>query len=171
MQEYVREHNIKDTPRRLLISSYFGEKIGLSTPLLQWYLKKGLVVTRIYTAVEYIPNAAFQGFSTRVTQAHLEGDRDKEKALIAEMNKLIGNSSYGRTITNKEKHHDILYVNDRQVGEYIMDNHSLQYFTKKSIIYVLTLLFSWHCKYFRCSPCDGVLHIFVIENCIDGIKN
>ena len=113
----------KDTPRRLLIGSYFGEKIGLSTPLLQWYLNKGLVETRIYTVVEYIPNAAFQDFATQVAQAHPEGDRDKEKALIAEMNKLIGNSSYGRTITNKEKHHDILYANDRQVGEYIMDNH------------------------------------------------
>ena len=123
MQEYAREHNIKETPCRLLIGSYFGEKTGLSTPLLQWYLKKGLAVTRIYTLVEYIPNAAFQGFSTQVTQACLEGDRDKEKALIVEMNKLIGNSSYGRTITNKEKHHDILYVNDRQVGEYIIDNH------------------------------------------------
>ena len=39
------------------------------------------------------------------------------------MNKLIGNSSYGRTITNKEKDHDIHYVNDRQIGEYIMDKH------------------------------------------------
>ena len=125
MQEYAREQNIKDTPRRLLIGPYFGEKTGLSTPLLHWYLKKGLVVTRIYTVVEYIPNAVFQGFSTQVAQAqaHLEGDRDKEKALIAEMNKLIGNSSYGSTITNKEKHHDILYANDRQVGEYIMNNH------------------------------------------------
>ena len=65
-------------------------------------------MTRIYTVVEYIPNAAFQDFSTQVAQVRLEGDRDKEKALIVEMNKLIGNSSYGRTITNKEKHHDIL---------------------------------------------------------------
>ena len=77
MQEYAKEHNIKDTPRRLLIGSYFGEKIGLSTLLRQWYLKKGLVVTSIYTVVEYIPNAAFQGFSTQVAQARLEGDRDK----------------------------------------------------------------------------------------------
>ena len=123
MQEYAREHNIKDTPHGLLIGSYFGEKIGLSTPLLQWYLKKGFVVTRIYTVVEYIPNAAFQGFSTHVAQACLQGDKDKEKALIAEMNKLIGNSLYGRTVTNKEKHHDIFYVNDCQVGECIMDNH------------------------------------------------
>ena len=106
MQEYAKEHDIKDTPHRLLIVSYFGEKIGLSTPLLQWYLNKGLVVTRIYTVVEYIPNAAFQDFATQVAQARLEGDRDKEeKALIAEMNKLIGNSSFGCTIMNKEKHH------------------------------------------------------------------
>ena len=123
MQEYAKEHNIKDTPRRLLIGSYFGEKVGLSTPLLQWYLNKGLVVMRIYTVVEYIPNTAFQGFSSQVAQARLEGHRDKEKAFIVEMNKLIGNSLYGCTITNKEKHHDILYVNDSQVGEYIIYNH------------------------------------------------
>ena len=123
MQEYAREHNIKDTPRGLFIGSYFGEKIGLSTPLLQWYVKKGLVVTCIYTVVECIPNAAFQCFLTQVAQARLEGNRDKEKALIAEMNKLTGNSSYGCTIMNKEKHHDILCVNDCQVGEYIIDNH------------------------------------------------
>ena len=123
MQEYAKERNIKDSPRRLLIGSYFGEKIGLSTPLLQWYLNKGLVVMCIHTVFEYNANAAFQGFSTQVTQAHLEGDRDKEKALIAEMNKPIETSSYGHTTTNKEKHRDILYGNDSQVGECIMNNH------------------------------------------------
>ena len=35
MQEYAREHSIKDLPRRLLIGSYLGKKIGLSTPLLK----------------------------------------------------------------------------------------------------------------------------------------
>ena len=123
MQEYAKEHNIKNTPHRLLIGSYFGKKIGLSTPLLQWYVKKGLVVTCIYTVDGHINNAAFQGFSTQVAQACLEGDRDKDKPLISEMNKPIGNSSYGRTIMNTEKHHDILYANDHQVEEYIMDNH------------------------------------------------
>ena len=45
---------------------------------------------------------------TQIAQCCLQGDRDKDKALIAEMSKLIGNSSYGRTITNKENHHDIV---------------------------------------------------------------
>ena len=123
MQEYAKEHSIKDVPRRLLIGSYFGEKIGLSTPLLKWYLEHGLLITRIYTIVEYIPNAAFSGFMTQIAQCRLEGDRDKDKALIAEMSKLIGNSSYGRMITNKEKHHDIVYVDESEIGTEIIDNH------------------------------------------------
>ena len=57
MQEYAKEHKIKDIPILLLIGSYFGKKIGLSTPLLKWYLNHGLVITHIYTIVEYIPNA------------------------------------------------------------------------------------------------------------------
>ena len=123
MQEYAKEHNIKDIPRRLLIGSYFGKKTGLSTPLLKWYLNHGLVITHIYTVVEYIPNAAFNSFMTQVAQARLDGDRDNDKALIAETMKLIGNSSYGKLITNKEKHHNIVYVNESEIGIEIMDEH------------------------------------------------
>ena len=32
MQECTKEHHIKDIPRRLLIGSYFGKKIGLKPP-------------------------------------------------------------------------------------------------------------------------------------------
>ena len=67
------------------------------------------MITCIYTIVEYIPNAAFTSFMIQIAQCRLEGDHDKEKALIAEMSKLIGNSSYGQMITDKEKHHDIVY--------------------------------------------------------------
>ena len=76
MQEYAKQHNIKDIPPRLLIGSYFGKKIGLATPLLKWYLEHGLVITRIYTVVEYIPIAAFKHFAEQVAQARLDGDCD-----------------------------------------------------------------------------------------------
>ena len=123
IQEYTKEHSITDVPCRLLIGSYFGKKIGLSTSLLKWYLNHGLVITQIYTIVEYIPNAAFNSFMTQVAQARLDGDRDKDKALIAETMKLIGSSSYGKLITNKEKHHDIVYVNESKIGLEIIDEH------------------------------------------------
>ena len=37
--------------------------------------------------------------------------------------KLIGNSSYGKLITNKEKHHDIICVDESEIGAEIMDKH------------------------------------------------
>ena len=110
MQEYAKKHNIKDVPQCLLIGSYFGKKIGLLTPLLKWYLEHGLVITHIYTVIEYIPNAAFNSFMMEVAQARLDGDHDKDKALIAETMKLMGNSSCGKLIMNTEKHHDIVYI-------------------------------------------------------------
>ena len=59
------------------------------------YLEHGLVITHIYTVIEYIPNAAFNSFMKQVAQAHLDGDHDKDKALATKTMKLIGNSSYG----------------------------------------------------------------------------
>ena len=60
---------------------------------------------------------------TQIAQCHLEGDHDKDKALIAEMSKPIGNSSYGRMITNKEKHLDIVCVDESEISMEIIDNH------------------------------------------------
>ena len=69
--------------------------------------------------------AAFNSFMTQVAQARLDGDRDKDKALIAETMKLLGNSSYSKLITNKENHHDIVYVDESEIGAEIMDEHTL----------------------------------------------
>ena len=44
MRQYAEEHDIMSTPRRMLVGSYRGEKILLTTPLLRWYLAHGLVV-------------------------------------------------------------------------------------------------------------------------------
>ena len=38
MREFAEAHNLMSQPRRSLIGSYFGTKILLTTPLLQWYL-------------------------------------------------------------------------------------------------------------------------------------
>ena len=53
----------------------------------------------------------------QVAQACLDGDRDKDKVLIAETMKLIGNFSYSKLITNKEKHHDTVYVNESEMEQ------------------------------------------------------
>ena len=79
-----------------------GEKILLATPLLKWYLEHGLEVTHVYQVIEYTPKPCFKPFDDAVSNAHRAGDADHSKAIIADTIKLVGNSSYGKTITNKE---------------------------------------------------------------------
>ena len=109
MRQYAEEHDIMSAPRCMLVGSYRGEKILLTTPLLQWYLAHGLVVDRVYQIVEYSPKPCFQQFGDSVSAARRAGDADPDKAIIADTMKLLGNSAYGKTVTNVDRHRDIKY--------------------------------------------------------------
>ena len=56
MRQYAKDNDIMSTPRRMLVGSYYGEKMLLTTPLLQWYLAPGLVVDHVYQIIEFQPN-------------------------------------------------------------------------------------------------------------------
>ncbi|XP_078601001.1 uncharacterized protein LOC144876010 [Branchiostoma floridae x Branchiostoma japonicum] len=112
MKKYAVEHRIMSKPRRSLIGSMFGQKILLASPLLNWYLDHGLKVTRIYQVMEYRPKPSFKAFGDAVSDARRKGDEDKAKKIIADTMKLIGNSGYGKTVTNKEKQTDVEYCQD-----------------------------------------------------------
>ena len=68
-------------------------------------------------------NAAFNSFMTQLAKTRLNGDRDKDKALIAKTMKLIGNFSYGRLITKKDKHRNIVYVNESEISTEVIEKH------------------------------------------------
>ena len=109
MRNYAEEHEIMSTPRCMLVGSYRGEMILLTTPLLQWYLAHGLVVDRVYQIVEYSPKPCFRDFGESVSTARRAGDADPDKAIIADTMKLLDNSAYGKTVTNVDRHRDIKY--------------------------------------------------------------
>ena len=89
MKTFAEENNIMPQPRRSLIGSFFGTKILLATPLVQWYLEHGLVITRIYQVIEYTPMACFKPFGEAVSNARRAGDADPNKAIIADTMKLV----------------------------------------------------------------------------------
>jgi hypothetical protein len=95
--------------QRKLISSFKGTKILLYTPLLKWYMEKGLIVTKVYSGIKAVPNALFKGFCNKVSDARRDGDKDQNKEIIAECMKLVGNSAFGRTGMNKNKHSSTCY--------------------------------------------------------------
>ncbi|KXJ16371.1 hypothetical protein AC249_AIPGENE6507 [Exaiptasia diaphana] len=119
MKEFAEEEDIMPRPRRSLIGSYFGKKILLATPLLKWYLEQGLVVTRIYQVVEYTPKACFKPFGEAVSDARRAGDADPNKAIIPDTMKLVGNSSYGKTITDQERHREIKFCSDTKASRLV----------------------------------------------------
>ena len=121
MRQYAEEHDIMSTPRRMLVGSYHGEKILLATPLLRWYLAHGLIVDRVYQVVEYEPNPCFQRFGESVSAARRNGDSDPEKAIIADTMKLLGNSGYGKTVTNVDRHRNVTY--STEVGTSLLINN------------------------------------------------
>ena len=112
MRQYAEEHDIMSTPRRMLVGSYRGEKILLATPLLRWYLAHGLVVDHVYQFIEYEAKPCFQQFGDSVSAARRIGDADPEKPIIADTMKLLGNSAYGKTVTNVDRHRDIKYCTE-----------------------------------------------------------
>jgi hypothetical protein len=94
-----------------LIQSYFGEKIMIYTPLLKWYLKHGLVVTKVHSVIYAKKNKPFNDFAESVSNARRKGD-DAKYSMIAEMMKLVGNSAFGRSCMNKNKQTKTLYEDD-----------------------------------------------------------
>ena len=148
MRRYAEEHNIMATPRRMLVGSYRGDKILLATPLLRWYMDHGLEVTHVYQVVEYDPVPCFRRFGDAVSTARREGDVHSHKAIIADTMKLLGNSGYGKTITNVDRHRDVNYctekaaslmVNDRRFRQLdvVVDNAYEIEMNKKTVTYTL----------------------------------
>jgi G:T-mismatch repair DNA endonuclease (very short patch repair protein) len=110
MRAYAEISGDLARPQRMLIGSLFGEKVLLLSTLARWYLDHGMVITKIYQLVDYTPRCAFERFGESVSNARRLGDEDPDKELLASTSKLVGNSAYGKTITNKEKHRNVKYA-------------------------------------------------------------
>ena len=119
MRQYAEENDIMSTPRRMLVGSYRGEKILLTTPLLRWYIAHGLIVDHVYQVVEYERKPCFRNFGESVSTARRNGDVDPDKAIIADTMKLLGNSAYGKTVTNVDRHRNVKYCTEVGTSSHI----------------------------------------------------
>ena len=110
MQAHIWEYQLSDRPLRLLVGGMKARQILQTTPLLQWYLKHGLVVTKLYQVVEFQQQRCFREFVKEVSDARRHGDDDPDTGIIADTMKVIGNPVYGSLIVDKTKHSDVKYV-------------------------------------------------------------
>ena len=105
-----------------------ARQILLATPLLQWYLKHGLKVTKIYQTIEYQKHACFGEFVRNVSDARRLGDADPAKAIIADTRKLEGNWAFQDTIYVQGEGHAMLEANLPQFRKLTQLSENEDYF-------------------------------------------
>ena len=115
MHDYLRNSGRKRSPEQLkLLGVLSAKKILLYAPLLGWYLNRGLKLTAVYRTIDYDPREIFSWFVTEVANNRRKGDQDKDKALLAEVFKLLGNSAYGKFIEAVERQDKTVYTSDEE---------------------------------------------------------
>ena len=95
MRAHIEQHGLSKKPRQLLVGGLRARKMLISTPLLRYYLKLGLRVTRVHQCVEYGRMKCFQKFVEFVTKrrraaADAERNGDDSKKVLGDIAKLIG---------------------------------------------------------------------------------
>ena len=114
MYKYVEEQHLSLKPRKQLVAGLKARQILLATPLLQWYLSKGLKVTRVYQAIEWNSQPCLQKFFESVAQDRRQASGDPTKEAHAAKQKLTANSAYGATLLNKLNYTHIHYMGENE---------------------------------------------------------
>ena len=69
MKEFAERHKLLSKARKMLISSFKLDRGPIITPLLLFYLEKGLVLTDVFWFLQYTPRKCFQSFAQNVVDA------------------------------------------------------------------------------------------------------
>lgn len=92
MEQFLNKSDSNFSSSRLLISGMEGKDMLLSTDLLRWYLEQGLIITAISEVIEFRRAKPFTNFAKTVTGARKAGALDPSKKILADTEKVTGNS-------------------------------------------------------------------------------
>jgi len=152
MLDYLTRTGRKRTTGKKLLGALEANKILLYTPLQRWYIEHSLQLQAVYTTIEYQPGIILAWFVDEVTDARRMGDTDKEKAIFAEVFKLLGNSSYGKMIEAVERHTNVSYTKDEKTVDRALRSVWFEDLAKIADVYEITsrydtqALSSWDCR-------------------------
>lgn len=114
MKHYLEKVAHKQVERVKLIEAPNADKMLLYTPLIKWYLAQGLCLEAIYSSIQYQQNKIFEWFVDQVTEARRTGV--KKKSSLADANKLIDNSAYGKLIGTLKKLADVICTKEKLIN-------------------------------------------------------
>ena len=116
MKDYLAKSKRAAMPdQKKLLGVLKAKKVLLYAPLLKWYHEHGLEITAVHRTIDYYPQKTFSWFIQEVANMRRKGDVEAEKALLAEVFKLLGNSAYGKFIEAVERQTKVMYTKDEDV--------------------------------------------------------
>ena len=116
MKDYLAKSGRVATPdQKKLLGVLKAQKVLLYAPLLKWYHEHGLEITAVHRTIDYVPKKIFDWFVQEVANMRRKGDVEAEKALLAEVYKLLGNIAFGKLIEAVERQTKVLYTKDEDV--------------------------------------------------------
>ena len=119
----MKDNNMNARNRKTLVAGMRAEKILLATPLLKFYLDLGLVVSDVYTVIEFESRKCFEKIINGVADDRRKADKGLIPPIQGNTSKLVGNSAYGSMLLDPTKHRNIRYAfNSHDVSKQV--NHS-----------------------------------------------
>ena len=88
-------------------------KVLLTTPYIQCLITVGFKITKVYQVWEFRAKKCLKPFVDKVVLERRKGDMPGGDPLQANMFKLVGNSFYGGSVMNKDKHSNISYSDNK----------------------------------------------------------
>ena len=92
MKQFAEDNNLLPRPSKVLLCSFHVQRQLVATPLLKFYLEKGVQMPKIYQLIQYKPMPAFVEFGQMVMADRRRGDLQPSTKIIADSSKLIGKS-------------------------------------------------------------------------------
>ena len=121
--DFGHEHKLLKQPRSTLICSFCLQWRPVISPILQFYLEKGLVLNQVYWFIQYTPEKCFESFVSSVVEAQREGDKNTSSSVVAETMELIGKSYYEYQIMNRLKLSKTQYVVGAEVDKLVNERN------------------------------------------------
>lgn len=79
------------------------------------------MVTYIHKVMQFKPKQVFKHLADEVSEHRAQADRNPDQKVLAELYKLLGNSYYGKCLTDKEKHLDVKYIHEERATRAVND--------------------------------------------------
>ena len=128
MKNRVKEKGYK-LPQISPIQTFHGKQLLLFTPLVQFYIELGLLITNITSFVQYKESFILQNFVNKITNGRIYAKRQRNSELELAY-KVIGNSGYGKLGESVKKYTSTRLVDDArlkidQKSAFFKDSHPL----------------------------------------------